>query len=114
MIRFVISSSQVFQNMFADICKIVVDGTVGISQNGNSERGEISIAFRITFSVFRRRMLNTIHLDHEFAGCNIEIDDILTDGLLPIDCFGKRFQKPIPEFVFFRGHFLAEGLRNGG
>ena len=90
-----------------------MDGTVGIPQDGDSERGEISVACLVTVLVLRSGMLDTVDLDHELFGCDIEIDDIFPDGLLSVDGFRKRLQKLIPKFVFFRCHFISERLRDG-
>ena len=71
------------------------------------------ITFFIPFLTGFLIVLCAIHLDGKISGCNIEIDDIVSDHLLTFNRHRQTLQKIIPKMTFFFCHACSQLLGVG-
>ena len=76
------------QNVVTHPIKSLIYIRVCISKNCNSKFSEIRISLSISIPTIFHLMLYPIQLYHNSIICDIEINDIITDVLLPIHGHG--------------------------
>jgi hypothetical protein len=90
-------------NVFTNTSKISVYVGIGIPQNSQSLIPQKSVALHVLFVTCRLIMLTAVQFDHKPVGCNVEINDIWTDGLLSVrldpDGLKKSYQRCRSSFV---------------
>ena len=94
-------------DIFTDSRKVFVHIGIGISENRQSLPMQILIPCGIGLLAGQVIMLGTVQLNDQFVFRNIEIYDIGTDDLLPVDGNRERFQKIIPKMPLVAGHIFA-------
>ena len=90
------SNTDMLQNILAYRIESFMNILVGISQYHVTEHSHIIIPFLIILTVFRQIVLSSINLNDNTSTRNIEVNNVITHILLPVDRHGKPFQKIIP------------------
>ena len=85
-----------FQYIRAHAVKTVVDIRIGITQNGDPQIRQVSIPTLVVFDPVVFKMLGAVKFDNQFCRGAVEVGNILSDDLLPIECYGQISQKIIP------------------
>ena len=98
------------QNIVAYNVEAIAHSIVGITQHSKSQLTQIVISFAVGFFSLWGEMLDSIDLDYHSMTCDEEINDIVADDFLSIDCYGQAFQKIIPKVLFFGSHVISECL----
>ncbi len=58
-------------------------------------------------------VLAAVQLNHQFCGSDVEVGDIATKHLLPVDRPGQHLEEIVPQMLFFRGHLFPKTLGIG-
>lgn len=98
------------QNIVAYNVEAIANSIVGITQHSKSQLTQIVISLAIGFFSLGSEMLNSIDLDYNSMTCDEEINDIVADDFLSIDCYGQAFQKIVPKMFFFGRHVISKSL----
>ena len=100
-------------NVLANRLELLIDFSIGISQNPKPPALQIGVPALIVGVSFLEKMLAAIHFNNEIGRSNEEINDIAPQNLLPPHRNRELLEEIIPQVPLLRCHILPQVLGPG-
>lgn len=72
---------------------------------------KLRVSFGVIGFLVRKIVKAPVKLNNDTRTCNIEINDEISDILLPVDGHGQSFKKIVPKVLFLGSHSFSQRLR---